>query len=132
MARDIILSPRVQPYRSATVHAVRAAGLVFVSGVTPWRGPRDVAKGDFVAQLHQVMANLIAILEDAGSGLQHAVKVNVALTDMGRYYEFDPIYASYFPAGDFPARMTTESPRLPHPDHLLSIDCIATLAVNPA
>ncbi len=128
MARQIVLSPRVVPYRSAMVHAVKAGGFVFTSGVVPWRSERgDIAKGDFAAQLHQVMHNLICILEDSGSSLDKAVKITVAMTDMSNFAVFDEIYRSYFKDGDMPARMTSESPRLAHPDHMIVMDCIATL-----
>ncbi|MGG5823709.1 RidA family protein [Falsiroseomonas sp. HW251] len=125
MDRIVITSPRVTPMRSGVSHAVKAGGMVYVTGATPFHGDREIAKGDFAAQLRQVMANIQAILEEAGSSLDHAVKVNVALTDMGRYAEFDAIFKTYFAPGNYPARQTTESPRLAHPDFLVSIDCIA-------
>ncbi len=128
MTRSIVTAPGVTPYRSGLSHAVRAAGLVFVSGATPFTGPREaqnIARGDFAAQTHQVMRNIAAILEAAGSSLDRAVKMNVALTDMARYAEFDAIFKTYFAPGNYPARQTTESVRLAHPDFLLSVDCIA-------
>lgn len=125
MSRQIINSPRVTPLRSATNHAIKAAGLVFVTGATPFRGEREIAKGDLAAQVHQVMQNLQAILEDAGTSLDKAVKMNIALTDMTKYHEVDAIFRTYFAEGNYPTRQTTESPRLAHPDFLVSIDCIA-------
>ncbi|MGX9963472.1 RidA family protein [Roseomonas sp. F4] len=125
MDRQIFNSPRVTPLRSATNHAVKAGGLIYTTGTTPFKGERDIARGDFAAQTHQVMQNLRTILEDAGSSLDRAVKMNIAMTDMTKYYEFDAIFRTYFAEGNCPARMTTESPRLAHPDFLISIDCIA-------
>ncbi len=129
MTRQIVNSPRVTPMRSAVNQAVKAGGFVFVTGVTPFRGgdrmAAEIDKGDLVAQIHQVMKNMQAILEEAGSSLDRAVKVSAALTDMSRYAEFDATYRTYFAEGNFPARQTTESVRLAHPDFLVSIDCIA-------
>jgi 2-iminobutanoate/2-iminopropanoate deaminase len=129
MDRQIITSPRVTPMRSGVNHAVKAGGFVFVTGVTPFRGAERMAatidKGDLVAQVRQVMTNMQAILEEAGTSLDKAVKMNVALTDMGRYAEFDATFKTFFKDGNYPARQTTESVRLAHPDFLVSIDCIA-------
>ncbi len=129
MDRQIITSPRVTPMRSGVSHAVKAGGMVYVTGATPFRGSErmsaEIDKGDLAAQVHQVMRNIQAILEEAGSSLDRAVKMNVALTDMSRYAEFDAIFKTYFAAGNYPARQTMESARLAHPDFLVSIDCIA-------
>ncbi|MBW6396873.1 RidA family protein [Roseomonas sp. HJA6] len=129
MTREIINSSRVTPMRSAVNHAVKSGGFVFVTGVTPFRGAErmtaTIDKGDLVAQIHQVMKNMQAILEEAGTSLDRAVKMNIALTDMSRYAEFDATFRTYFAEGNFPARQTTESARLAHPDFLVSIDCIA-------
>lgn len=128
MPREIITAPDVTPYRSGLSHAVRAGGLVFVSGATPFSGPREanqIARGDFAAQTHQVMRNIASILAAAGTSLDRAVKMNVALTDMANYAAFDVIFKTYFAAGNYPARQTVESPHLAHVDFLVSIDCVA-------
>ncbi|NGM20259.1 RidA family protein [Roseomonas stagni] len=125
MDRQVITSSKVTWMRSGVSHAVRAGDMVYVTGATPFHGDRQIAKGDFAAQLHQVMKNIIAILEEAGTGLDRAVKMNIALTDMDRYAEFDAIFKTYFEPGNYPARQTIESRRLAHPDFLVSIDCIA-------
>ena len=129
MDRQIITSPRVTPMRSGVNHAVKAGGMVYVTGATPFTGSvretAAIARGDFAAQMHQVMRNIQAILEEAGSSLDRAVKMNVAITDMGRYAEMDAIFKTYFAPGNYPARQTTESARLAHPDFLVSIDCVA-------
>ena len=127
MDRQVITSPRVTPMRSGVSHAVKAGGLVYVTSATPFFDDRQIAKGDFAAQLHQVMRNIIAILEEAGTSLERAVKMNIAMTDMARYAEFDAIFKTYFTPGNYPARQTTESLRLAHPDFLISIDCIAVI-----
>jgi len=127
--RQIITSPRVTPMRSAVNHAVKCGGFVFVTGVTPFRGgdrmAAEIDKGDLAAQTHQVMRNMKAILEEAGTSLDRAVKMNVAVTDLTQYHTMDDAFRTHFRDGNYPARQTTESTRLAHPDFLVSIDCIA-------
>ena len=64
MTREIIATDSV-PHPDAPIsQAVRVGQLVFVSGITPFTREMRLAKGDFAAQMHQVMANLDAILSD--------------------------------------------------------------------
>jgi len=77
MARDIIRPKSGTPSRAPLSPAVRTGNLVFVSGTPAFYGDRQIAKGDFPAQMHQVMKNLQAVLAAAGSGLHKVVKVNV-------------------------------------------------------
>ena len=123
--RTVVNSKRVTPLRSALSHAVKVGDMVYVSGATPFRGAREIAAEDFAAQCHQVMHNLQTVLEECGTSLAHAVKMNVALRRMTDYAAFDRIFRTYFTEGNFPARQTTESPNLAFPDFLLSVDCIA-------
>ena len=108
-------------------HAVRAAGLVFVS-VTPHAPDRTLATGDFEAQLRQCMDNLRVILEKSGSALDRAVRVNVFLADVRRDRPaLNEIYRTYFAPDRLPVR-TTVGATLPHEDFLLEMECIAELA----
>ena len=90
--------------------AIRAAGLVFVSGQLPLdlsgRMPEDVA-----AQTHQCMENIKALLQAAGSDLDKVVKCTVFLTDMDDFGSMNEVYAGYFP-GTPPARAAVEVSRL--------------------
>lgn len=93
--------------------AVRAAGLVFVSGQVP----ADPATGRLVAggvaeQTERALTNLAAILEAAGSGLDRVVKTTVFMTDLGRFAEMNEVYARFFPR-DPPARATVQVAALP-------------------
>jgi 2-iminobutanoate/2-iminopropanoate deaminase len=124
MTREVVNSKRVTPLRSPMSHAVKAGGLVFVSGTLPFKGDREIEKGVFATQMHQVMQNLKAILEDAGSSLDKAVKMTVALRHMSDFPAMNEIYRSYFKAGNYPARMTVESP-LALEEFLVEIDCVA-------
>ncbi len=88
-------------------HGVVTQGkLLFVSG----QGPQDAATGgfrlgDFADEVRLTMANMATVLDAAGSGWDHVVRVGVYLTDTGRFAEFNSIYAEVL--GDAkPARTT--------------------------
>ena len=106
--------------------AVKAGGMVFCSGQIPI----DVATGEFVSsdvseQTHQVLKNLSAVLEAAGSGLNNVVKTTVFLADMNDFTAMNTVYAEYF-SDNKPARATVQAARLPR-DARVEIDCIALI-----
>lgn len=106
--------------------AVKTGGMVFCSGQIPI----DVATGEFVSggvaeQTHQVLKNLSAVLEAAGSGLNHVVKTTVFLADMNDFTAMNTVYAGYF-SENKPARATVQAARLPR-DARVEIDCIAVV-----
>ena len=105
--------------------AVRVGNLVFVSGqvgVDPATGrtPAGVA-----AQTEQVIQNLAAILEAAGSGLDRGVRCGVFVADMSEFAAMNEVYERMF-AGHRPARSTIQPERLPGSGFLVEIDAIAT------
>jgi 2-iminobutanoate/2-iminopropanoate deaminase len=119
-----IITPPGAPRRTVPISAaVKVGNLVFVSGTTPFDSQGQVAKGDFGAQMHQVMANIKAILATAGTSLERAVKVVVILVRIGDFPQMNEIYRQYFKEGNYPARTTIGAP-LAHPDFLLEIECV--------
>jgi 2-iminobutanoate/2-iminopropanoate deaminase len=102
------------PFQGAPYsQAISAGGLVFVSGQLSLRPDHAEIVGDSIAeQTEQVFANLRAILEAAGSGLDRLVKTTVYLTDLGDFGGMNEVYARY--VGDAPpARATVEVAALP-------------------
>ncbi|MEO8701234.1 MAG: RidA family protein [Kofleriaceae bacterium] len=124
MALTYIVSDALMKPAVPLSHAVRVGSLVYCSGMHPYTKDRTVAVGDFTAQCHQVFANLVAVLADAGTTLEHAVKMNVILVRMSDFAAMNEVYRSYFPSGNYPARCTTES-RLAREEMLLEIECVA-------
>jgi len=111
----------VGPYPQAIV----AGDLIFVSGqaaVNPETG--RLVEGDISAQTNQTLLNLKAILEAAGSDLEHVLKTSVFLLDMNDFAEMNEVYRQFFPA-EQPARTTIQAARLPI-DARVEIDLIAT------
>ncbi|HYG44502.1 MAG TPA: RidA family protein [Bordetella sp.] len=124
MIKEIIRSDKVTPPKAPLSPAVRAGGFVFVSGQPAFYGDRQIAKDDFDAQMHQVVANIKALLEEAGSNLDKVVKANVILKRSEDFARMNEIYRQYFKEGEFPAR-TTIACDMGNPDFLLEIECIA-------
>ena len=102
------------PFQGAPYsQAISAGGLVFVSGQLALRPDHAEIVGDSITeQTEQVFANLRAILEAAGSGLDRLVKTTVYLADLGDFGEMNEVYARH--VGDAPpARATIEVAALP-------------------
>jgi 2-iminobutanoate/2-iminopropanoate deaminase len=101
------------PFQGAPYNqAVKAGGLVFVAGQLGLRPGDTAIEGDAAAQTEQVMKNLGAILEEAGSGLDKLVKTTVFLQDLGDFAAMNEVYAAH--VGDRPpARSTVEVAKLP-------------------
>ncbi len=99
----------IGPYAQAIV----ANGLVFCSGQIPLNPKSGVIEVAGAAeQTMQVLLNLRAVLEAAGSGLSQVVKTTVFLTDIGDFPTVNKVYAEFF-GGHTPARSTVQVARLP-------------------
>lgn len=104
--------------------AIKAGGFVFVSGQIPI----DPRTGQFVAggiaeQTQQVLKNLSALLEAAGSSIDRVVKTTVFLADMKDFTGMNEVYATFF-SGPPPARATVAAAGLPR-DARVEIEAIA-------
>ena len=68
--------------------------------------------GDVAAETRVVMAAISEMLKEVGLSFGDVVKADVHLSDLGDFDAMDAAYREYFPPGVYPARTTTESPRL--------------------
>jgi 2-iminobutanoate/2-iminopropanoate deaminase len=104
--------------------AIKANGLVFLSGQTPLDPATGaLVEGSFADQAHRVFRNLEAVLKEAGTGFDKVVKATVYVTDLANFQTLNTIYASYF--GDHkPARTTIQASALPM-GAIVEIDLIA-------
>ncbi len=102
------------PFQGAPYsQAIRAGDLVFVSGQLALRPDHaEIVSDSIEKQTEQVFANLGAILEEAGSGLDRLVKTTVYLTDLGDFSSMNGVYAKHVGAQP-PARATIEVSALP-------------------
>ena len=114
MPRDIVRTTKAAKPPASYSQAVKAAGLVFVSGTAP----HDPATGAIVGttvqeQTRQCLANISAILEAAGSSLEKIVSVTIVLADEDDFAGMNEEYVRWFPANP-PARQGAKLPaRIP-------------------
>ncbi len=105
--------------------AVEAGGFLFVSGQVPL-DPKtgELVASNIEAQTRQVLANIEAILTEAGLSWIDVVKTEVFMKDLSQFKEMNALYAEKFPHAIKPARQTIQAARLPL-DALIEISCIA-------
>ncbi|MBD3824917.1 MAG: RidA family protein [Epsilonproteobacteria bacterium] len=109
----------IGPYSQAVV----ANGMVFTSGQIALTPEGVMLEGDVSVQTKQVLKNLTAVLEAAGSSLQDVVKTTIFLDNMDDFATVNAIYAEAF--GDHkPARSTVAVKTLPK-NALVEIDAVA-------
>ena len=115
------------PFQGAPYsQAIKAAGFVFVSGQLSLEpGETELRAGTIQEQTEQVFANLRAILEAAGSGLDRLVKTTVFLQNLDDFQGMNEVYSKH--VGERPpARSTVEVARLPS-GALVEIEAVAQL-----
>lgn len=106
--------------------AVKVENMVFCSGQIPIDpATNEFVSNDVAEQTAQVLKNLTAVLEAAGSSLNNVVKTTVFLADMNDFGAMNEIYAQYFNENK-PARATVQAARLPR-DARVEIECIAVI-----
>ena len=105
--------------------AIRVGGFLFTSGqipIDPESGAIDAV--GITAQTEQVMKNLAAVLEEAGTSFEKAVKTTCFLADMADFVAFNEVYAKYFT--EKPARSCVAVKALPK-GALVEVEVIAEL-----
>ena len=114
MARDIVFTPQAAAPPPTYSQAVRAAGLVFVSGTAPADPATGALVGETVQeQTRQCLTNVAAILEAAGSSLDKMVSATVVLADEDDFAGMNEEWLRWFPT-DPPARQGAKLPaRIP-------------------
>ena len=87
-------------------HAVRAGDYLFVTGQMPTlkNDNTKLVDGGIEAQTHQVMKNLLEVLNAAGSSLEKVIFARVYLVNFGDFDKMNSVYASYFATEKLPAR----------------------------
>lgn len=124
MSKKIIKTDQVSlpigPYNQAVV----IGDLVYTAGQIPLDKQGRMVAGGIKEQTEQVLANLKAVLEAAGSSLDKAVKVTVFLKDLNDFAAMNEVYAKHFKAATAPARSTIQAARIPK-DSLVEIEVVA-------
>jgi 2-iminobutanoate/2-iminopropanoate deaminase len=93
---------RVAPFS----HAVKAGEYLFITGQMPTlkNDNTKLISGDIEEQTHQVMRNLLDVLNSAGSSLEKVIFARVYLVNFGDFDKMNKVYASYFKSEKLPAR----------------------------
>ncbi len=124
--KSVVLTDRAPaPFAGAPYsQAIRIGDLVFVSGQIPLKpGSPDLVGTAIREQTEQVFANLNAVLEAAGSGLDRLVKTTVFLANLKDFADMNEVYKRYA-GGAPPARSTVQVAALPA-GALIEIEAIA-------
>jgi 2-iminobutanoate/2-iminopropanoate deaminase len=114
MSRKIVFTAKAPPPPATYSQAVKAAGLIFVSGTAPV----DPATGAFAGstiqeQTRQCLKNIAAILAEGGSSMDKLVSVTVVLADEDDFAGMNQEYVKWFPVNP-PARQGAKLPaRIP-------------------
>lgn len=113
------------PYQQFLIsQAIRVGNLVYLSGQASLdRDGNVVGAGDFDAQAEQTFANLKAVLEAAGSGLDRVVKVTIFLKDMANFSKILDLRKRYF-SKPYPADTIVEISALGLPELEIEIEAI--------
>ena len=105
--------------------AYKVGNVIFTAGITA-NDPvtqEMIAPGDIAGQTEQIMKNLKAILEAAGSDLDHIIKTLVFVKDIDEFPKFNEVYKKFFPI-DPPARSTMQVGKF-NGDMVIEIEAVA-------
>jgi 2-iminobutanoate/2-iminopropanoate deaminase len=124
MARQVVFTPKAAKPPPTYSQAVKAAGLVFVSGTAPTDPETGALKGTTIQeQTRQCLTNIQAILEEAGSSMDKIVSVTVVMAEEDDFSGMNEEWVKWFPVNP-PARQGAKLPaRIP--DLRVSIAAIA-------
>ena len=110
MARQIVFTSKAAKPPATDSQAIKAAGLVFVSGTAPADPITGAIVGSTIQeQTRQCLTNIEAILEEAGSGLDKLVSVTVILAEEDDFAGMNEEWLRWFPS-DPPARQGAKLP----------------------
>ena len=113
MSKKVINTPNAPAPIGPYSHAVQIGNLLYTSGqVALDANTGNLIMTNISAETHQVMKNLKAILEAAGTDFSHGIKTSIFLKNMDDFSAVNEVYASYF-TGNFPARETVQVAKLP-------------------
>ncbi len=126
MEFQVFMPPTVHP-TTGYAHAVRMGNLIFVAGQVARNLQGEIiAKGDVRAQTEQAYANLQAVLEAAGSGLDLVGKITVYTTSRAYREVISDVRRQVFEkVGHIPAATFAVVASLADPDYLVEIEAVA-------
>jgi 2-iminobutanoate/2-iminopropanoate deaminase len=126
MSREIVQTDTAPKAIGPYAQAIKVNGFVYTAGQIPI-DPRtgEFVSGGIAAQTRQVLENLKAVLQAAGSSLDNVIKATVFLRNMSEFAAMNEIYGEYLGAAK-PARSTVAVSELPR-GALVEIDLVAVV-----
>ena len=110
MTRQIVFTPRAAKPPPTYSQAVKAAGLVFVSGTAPTDPATGQIKGTTIQeQTGQCLTNIAAILDEAGSSMDKIASATIVLADEDDFAGMNEEWLRWFPSNP-PARQGAKLP----------------------
>jgi reactive intermediate/imine deaminase len=113
MSKEIISTENAPQAIGPYSQAVKAGGLMFISGQIPLNPETgDLVSGSIEDEANQVIQNIKSICEAAGHGMEDIVKITIFLTDLGNFATVNDVMKKHF-SEPYPARATVEISGLP-------------------
>ena len=114
MKKQIVHTDKAPQAIGPYSQGVKYNGFLYTSGQIPF----NVEKNELVTtsiqdEVHQVMKNVITILEAGGTSIDNVVKTTIFVQDLNDFNALNEVYASYFNDENYPARECVEVARLP-------------------
>jgi 2-iminobutanoate/2-iminopropanoate deaminase len=124
MSRSVISTEQAPKALGPYSQGIATDSLIFLAGQLPLDpATGNLVEGDVGEMTRQILRNLGAVLEAAGSSLDKVVKTTVFLADLNDFATMNAAYAEFFPDAP-PARSTVQVARLPR-DARVEIEAIA-------
>jgi reactive intermediate/imine deaminase len=124
--KQVISTPNAPAAIGTYSQAVRVGNTVWCSGQIPLDpATMQLVSGDIEAEIARVFDNLKAVAEAAGGTLDHAVKVNVYLTDLAHFAKVNEAMTRYF-SQPYPARAAIQAAALPRGARV-EVECVLSL-----
>jgi 2-iminobutanoate/2-iminopropanoate deaminase len=124
MATSVVATDKAPGAIGPYSQAIKCGNLVYTAGQIPLDpATGKLVEGDIAAQTEQVMKNLQAILEAAGSSFGQVIKTTCFLTNLDDFAAFNEVYARSF-TDNKPARSTVQAVRLPA-GASVEVECVA-------
>jgi len=125
MNKKIINTDKVPGAIGPYSQGIVAGGFLYTSGQLPIHPETGIVPSTIEEQTRQVLDNLKAIIESAGSSLEKVIKCTVYIQDMNDFDTVNKIYATYF-LNNAPARACVEVSKMAK-NALVEIDAVATI-----
>ena len=126
MSKTIIKTDKAPIPKAPYSQGVKVGNTVYVAGFVAFDTNNKVVPGGIKEQATQVMENVKAVLEAAGSSMKDVVKTTVYLTDTKDFAGMNEVFKTYFPT-EPPGRVTVIV-KLPLPELLIEIDATAVIS----